>query len=142
VSINEIMETEGSPERRCETCSSRVVMPGDPEAYFAFIPNLPRLSSSPSIASSPSMASPSSPARDSSPPSRPSRDSFSGSSRRSEPLLRTRSSAHDVLQVVRANADFPSARPSPREDTRGLLMAVAIVVGVLAIGFAALLLLL
>jgi hypothetical protein len=47
-----------------------------------------------------------------------------------------------VLQVVRAKTDFPSARPLPREDTRGLLMAVVIVIGVLAIGFAALLLLL
>lgn len=153
VSINEIRETDGAPERSCETCMSRVAIAGNPDRYFAFIPNLPRLSSSPSIASSPSMAP--SPSPTDSPPSRPSsssttrdspaprssRESFSGTSRRSEPLLRARSSAQDVLHAVRSKTEGPSAS-LPSEDARGLLIAVVIVIGVLVIGFAALLLLL
>lgn len=143
VSINEIKETEGGPERACETCTSRVSIAGNPDNYFAFIPKLPRMSSSPSIASSPTITPSAVPPQRASTPSDPpptarsSRDSMSAPTRRSEPLLRARSSANDVLKAVRAKAEMSTS--TSRDEARGLLIAVIIVIGVLALGFAALL---
>lgn len=111
VSIAEIQQAGGAPQRACERCIGRLAMVEGPNRYFEFVAQLPRRSST-SNDSSLAIAT----------------GSAADIARGSRGLLPVRPSASSVLQTVMAKNNRPTTTATDHKYIAAVVIALAFVV--------------
>lgn len=116
VSIADVQQAEGAPQRACESCIGRLAMVEDPTRYFEFVAQLPRRSTSNDSSLTIATGSASDIARD------------SVRNMPSRPMLSLRPSAYSVLQTVMTKHTSPTTTANDRKYVVAFVLALALVV--------------